>query len=231
MPHEDFLLMLNAVERPKTLKENALEQLREAITLGVFKPGERLVERALCDQLGISRTVVRECIRHLESEKLITSIPNAGPSVSVLGEDEIVEIYEIRSLLEVAAVRSCAQQADQETIKQLHHYCDEIAKALKQGDILETLRQTRRLYEIIFTAGNKRVSWDLVDRLNGRISRLRALTLGSEGRWTSGPANLRQIVNAIEQGDSDAAALACQKHISEAANIALQQLQYLQPQV
>ena len=99
------------VDRPKTLKENALESLRDAITADLLKPGERLVERALCESMGVSRTVVRECIRHLESERLVVGIPNAGYVVATIGRDEVEEIYQIRSMLECAAVASCATQA------------------------------------------------------------------------------------------------------------------------
>ena len=215
---------LDTLERPRTLKESALISLREAITLGVFAPGERLVERVLCERLGVSRTVVRECIRHLESERLVSVIPNAGPSVAVLKASEVREIYEIRAQLESAAIRSCAQQATHETVAALEQHCRDIADALANGNVTAALGHTRRFYETIFVTGNKRVSWDLVERLNGQIGRLRVLTLGSAGRATSGPANLRKIVSAIGQGDPDAAARACQDHIAAASRIALAQL-------
>lgn len=219
--------MLDTLERPKTLKEQALEKLREAITLGIFKPGERLVERSLCSDLGISRSVVRECIRHLESERLIAAAPNSGPSVAILDADEVREIYEIRALLEMTAVRSCAKHASDKTVQQLRRYCDDIAHALQHNDILEALKFTTLFYETIFLSGGKSVSWDLAARLNGRISRLRAITLSSEGRATKGPENLREIIKQIECRQPEAAAHACQKHIAEASEIALQALDTL----
>ena len=84
--------MLEKVEKPKTLKDTALEQLRLAIMIGQLAPGQRLVERTICEQLGVSRTVVRECIRHLESEHLVT-FSAGGSSVAVLESDEIRQIY------------------------------------------------------------------------------------------------------------------------------------------
>ncbi len=215
---------LDTLERPRTLKESALQSLREAITFGVFAPGERLVERVLCERLGVSRTVVRECIRHLESERLVSVIPNAGPAVAVLEADEVREIYEIRALLESAAIRSCAHQAGPETVAALEQHCEDIADTLANGNVIAALGHTRRFYQTIFVTGNKRVSWDLVERLNGQIGRLRVLTLGSAGRATSGPADLRKIVAAIERGDPDAAARACQEHNAAASEIALSQL-------
>lgn len=213
--------MLEALERPKTLKENALESLREAIMMGAFRPGERLVERVLCEKLNVSRTVVRECIRHLESERLITTIPNAGPSIAVLDAAEVAEIYDIRSLLESSAAKACAKKASDDIIKKLKTLCRLIETHLKAGDISEALRQTKLFYKTIFLAGDKTISWDLVEQLNGRISRLRVLTLNSQGRSTTGPANLKKIVDAIENRTPEAAAKACKVHLKEAKRIAI----------
>jgi GntR family transcriptional regulator, trigonelline degradation regulator len=214
--------MLEILERPKTLKQSALERLREAIMLGAFKPGERLIERILCEQLNVSRTVIRECIRHLESERLITTIANAGPSVSILDAAQVSEIYEIRSTLESAAAQACAKNADEKTIKQLKKYCTTIETDLKAGKILEALDQTKLFYQTIFHSGNKAVSWDLVEQLNGRIGRLRVLTLKTKGRATTGPENLKNIIAGIEDRAPATAAKACQKHMKEPRSIALE---------
>ncbi|WP_372741631.1 GntR family transcriptional regulator [Neptunomonas sp.] len=208
------------VDRPKTLKANALESLRDAITSDVFKPGERLVERSLCESMGVSRTVVRECIRHLESERLIVGVPNAGFVVATISSDEIKEIYEIRIMLECSAVRSCALNANKAVIAELRLLCNEIASCLQKEDVMQALKLTTEFYKLIFTTGGKHVAWDLVERLNARISRLRALTLSSVGRKTKGPENLRNIIDAIEQQDTVRAEAICMKHLREAADIA-----------
>lgn len=208
------------VERPKTLKENALELLRDAITSDSLKPGERLVERSLCESMGVSRTVVRECIRHLESERLIIGVPNAGFVVASISKEEVQEIYEIRIMLECAAVRSCAQLADQATLQSLHSVYEALSQNLHCGDILQALKHTTEFYRIIFSTGGKSVSWDLVERLNGRISRLRALTLGSAGRKLKGPENIAKILAAIEEKDAERAGEICAQHLAEAAKIA-----------
>jgi DNA-binding GntR family transcriptional regulator len=210
------------VDRPKTLKENALESLRDAITKGILKPGERLIERNLCDSMAVSRTVVRECIRHLESEWLIVGIPNAGFVVAQISLEEVTEIYQIRSMLECAAVHSCADNSDAKTVAQLRELSLKIANCLQNEDVIQALKFTTQFYHIIFNAGGKKVSWTLVERLNGRISRLRALTLSSSERKTQGPQNLSSIVDAIEQRNSLLAQDICARHLAEAAQIALQ---------
>ena len=210
------------VDRPKTLKENALKSLRDAITQGELKPGERLVERSLCDSMAVSRTVVRECIRHLESEWLIVGTPNAGFAVATIDRDDVTEIYQIRSMLECAAVQSCAVNADAQTVSSLRELSQSISNCLQKQDVIQALKYTTEFYRIIFTTGGKKVSWALVERLNGRISRLRALTLSSKTRKIQGPKNLSSIVDAIEAHDTKRAHKICANHLKEAAQIALQ---------
>ncbi len=212
--------MLKRVEKPKTLKETALEQLRMAIVIGQLAPGERLVERKIGEQLGVSRTVVRECIRHLESEHLVT-ISSSGPLVTVLESDEIRQIYELRSMLECEAVRHCAKQATTEIIETLQGYLNQIKTELSEEDVAKALSHTRLFYECIFVTAGMTVAWELVDRLNGRIGRLRFKTLSTKGRVVKGPNNLQKIIDNIAKGDGEAAVKACQKHIDEAYEVGI----------
>ena len=98
-------------EVPRTLRELALERMRAAIVEFHFKPGQRLIERDLCEQLGVSRSVVREVIRHLEAEGLVHTVPHQGPIVATLDAETAAQIYELRSLLESAAAQAAATLA------------------------------------------------------------------------------------------------------------------------
>src|SRR4029079_1667184 len=112
------------IETPATLRELALDRLRSAIVAGTFQPGGRLVERTLCEQVGVSRSVIREGIRHLEREALV-EMGKQGPIVATLDGDDARQIYDIRALLESAAVADCAARADAATKDRLgavpHH--------------------------------------------------------------------------------------------------------------
>lgn len=213
---------MQKVERPKTLKESALESLRGAITSNILKPGDRLVERTLCETMGVSRTVVRECIRHLESERLVVGIPNSGFIVASISDAEVKEIYEIRTLLECSAVKECSQKATPEVIKKLYSLHEGIAKYLHNDDVKTGLKLTKDYYELIFKTAEKHVSWDLFEQLNSRISRLRALTLSTTGRKTSGPKDLFDIIKALEEKDAEKAGEICARHLKEAYEIAMQ---------
>ncbi len=204
---------------PVTLRELALDRIREAIVAGTFEPGTRLVERTLCEQLGVSRSVIREVIRHLETEGLI-EMAKQGPIVARLDWNHARQIYDIRALLESAAVADCASTADSVTKSRLAAILDDLDRNAARHDPPTMLDATIEFYAVIFTSSGHDVAWEIVSRLNSRISRLRVMTLGTANRTVSGPARLREIFNAIERNDPEAAAAACRQHIAEAATIA-----------
>jgi len=205
---------------PVTLREMALDRLRRAIISGLFEPGQRLVERTLCEQLGVSRSVIREVIRHLESEGLVEMLAKQGPIVARLDWDDARQIYDIRSALESAAVADCARRADAAVKARLSSALSELDRASREHGPTATLDVTRAFYQIIFETSGHSIAWEIVNRLNSRISRLRVMTLSTANRTVSGPARMREIFDAIERNDPDAAAQACRTHVAEAARIA-----------
>jgi GntR family transcriptional regulator, trigonelline degradation regulator len=204
---------------PVTLRELALERIREAIVAGTFEPGSRLVERTLCDQLGVSRSVIREVIRHLETEGLIET-SKQGPIVARLDWNDARQIYDIRSLLESAAVADCASTADSVTKSRLAAILDDLDRGAASNDPSTMLDAAIEFYAEIFASSGHHVAWEIVARLNSRISLLRVMTLSTSNRTVSGPARMREIFDAIDRNDPKVAAAACRQHIAEAAKIA-----------
>lgn len=207
------------IEQMPTLREVVLGRMRAAIIAGRFASGERLVERALCDQLGVSRSVVREVIRYLEAEGLVETLPNKGPIVATLDWPQAEQIYEIRLLLEQSAARACAERADAGVKARLDEALQAIGKAYAE-EPSQQVQATTRFYEIIFRAAGHDIAWEIVQRLNGRISRLRALTLATQERNVSGLARMTRICAAIAGNDVEAAGQAVRDHLTEAAAIA-----------
>ena len=216
---------------PQTLREIVLERMRGAILSGRFKSGERLVERTLCDQLGVSRSVVREAIRYLEAEGLVEIMANKGPMVARMDWAQAAQIYDIRMLLEQSAASACAALADDAVKAALRRALADL-EAASAGDAGASdaggglFQATTRFYEVIFTAAGHHIAWEIVQRLNGRISRLRALTLATSDRHVSGPVRMARICAAIVANDPAAAAVAVRDHLAEAAQIARRLLEY-----
>lgn len=205
---------------PATLREIALDRMRRAIIGGLFEPGERLVERTLCDQLGVSRSVIREVIRHLEAEGLVEMLAKQGPIVATLDWDDARQIYDIRAALESTAVADCARVASSDVKGRLRKAMNELERTSKQNSPVGILDATTEFYKIVFEAGGHNVAWEIVSRLNSRISRLRVMTLSTANRMTSGPLQIREIFAAIEANDPEAAAAASRAHVGAAAAIA-----------
>mgnify|MGYP001030247993 CR=1 FL=1 len=220
MNNIDDLAGLRIETPPATLREIALDRMRRAIISGLFAPGERLVERSLCDKLSVSRSVIREVLRHLEAEGLIETLPRHGPIVARLTWKDARQIYDIRAALESAAVGECAALADDALKTSLRRVLAELDRTSQEKAPPAILDITTEFYRLIFEASGHDIAWEIVCRLNGRIQRLRVMTLSHGNRSVSGPAQIRRILKAIEDNDSKGAMEACRAHVSQAAEIA-----------
>ena len=205
---------------PTTLRELAVDRLRQAIISGRFTGGDRLVERTLCDQLGVSRSVVREAIRYLEAEGLVETQARSGPVVAKLDWARAQQVYGIRRLLEADAAAACARMADTGVKDRLRRALANLEAAFGDAAPGRIYEATTRFYEVIFTSAGHDIAWEVVQRLNGRISRLRALTLATTDRRISGPAHMARICAAICSNDPAAAAQAVSDHLTDASEIA-----------
>lgn len=203
-----------------TLRSLTLEKMRDAILDFRFKPGERLVERTLCDRLGVSRSVVREVLRHLEAEGLVETIPHQGPAVTRPDPKQAAQIYEIRGLLESEAARACALHASTADIAALGAVIDEIDTAFQTGSPREVLRRTTEFYEKLFVAAGKEVAWDVVRSLNARINHLRSMTIAAKGRHADAIAEMRALHEALSRRDGEAAYAASRAHVATVARLA-----------
>ena len=120
-----------------SLREQVAAKLRNAIAMGQFRPGERLVERELCEMTGVSRTSVREALRELEGDGLITTVPHRGPSVAVVTLDQARSIYEVRAVLEALAAKLFAENATDDDIGALRKATLDLKSAYGSGMLAE----------------------------------------------------------------------------------------------
>ncbi|MCB6183021.1 GntR family transcriptional regulator [Leeia sp. TBRC 13508] len=205
----------------KTLRELTLEKMRDAILGAYFHPGDRLVERTLCEELGVSRTVVREVLRHLETEGLVESLPQQGPIVARVDKAKASQIYELRALLEGHAAAAFAQQASEEAVQALSEALAHIYEAFEQHDFKQILKQTTSFYEVLFLGANQTVAWEMVQQLNARINRLRGMTVGSKDRSKESMQEMQALFDAVKARDAQKATEAAVYHVRKAGSIAI----------
>ena len=131
-------------------------RLRSAIVQGRFRVGERLVERQLCEMFGVSRPSLREALRQLEAEELVTLVPNRGPAVADVTPKEAHEIYELRATMEGLAARLFVRHASDADIVELRNAFRELRKAANANSSERLLDlKTRYYYILLSRCGNR----------------------------------------------------------------------------
>ena len=211
------------VERtPAPVRAQLVDNLRQAILDHRFRPGQRLIERELVELTGVSRTSVREALRELAAEGLVQTIPNRGVVVATLDADEAVQLYQVRGVLEGLAGRLFVENASDAQRKALQKQMAVIERLAARGQSI--LEPKDRFYEILFAGGGNVALHQTASSLHARVRALRSLSLSVPGRTEESLRELREIMAAIEAGDADRAAFACQQHVARAGAVVAEAL-------
>lgn len=204
------------------LREQVTASLRRAILEFHLRPGERLVERELMERLGVSRTTVREALRQLTSEGLVTVVPQKGARVSSPSPHEAQDLYDIRASLESLVVRRFVQRATDEQVARLVGTVDEFERVvLETGDVEQALAAKSGFYVVLLEGADSAPLSQLLESIQARVQVLRVTSLSQRGRLKAVIAELRDIVQAIEARNAERAARLCAEHIDMAARTAL----------
>lgn len=211
-------------KRAAPLRSDVVDALRKAIIEGRLAPGARLIERELIDMTGVSRTVVREALRQLESESIVETIPNKGPIVRQLSRSEAEDLYLIRSVLEGLAARMFVAHAKKQDIVALKDALDRTAEAYRDSTPDVILAVKNEFYNILFSGAGSETLSSMTGTLYARIWRWRALGLGhpkrSSGRSKQSVTALRDLYQALKSRDAELAEkIARQEALNAAAEI------------
>jgi GntR family transcriptional regulator, trigonelline degradation regulator len=214
------------VERtPAPIRAQVLDNLRQAILDGRFAPGQRLIERELVELTGVSRTSIREALRELAAEGLVTTIPNKGTVVATLSAEDARQLYQVRSVLEGLAGKLFVDNATPAQRRALARQLAAIDRlAARDASILEA---KDRFYDILFVGGGNVALHQTAASLHARIRALRSLSLSLPGRAHKSVAELHDIIEAIDTDDAEKAARACRRHVANAGAAVTQALRDL----
>ena len=212
-----------------TLRRKVEDAVRAAITSGVYAPGERLVERALCADLGVSRASVREALRRLEAEKLVHTVPHRGPVVAAISVEEARQLYALRAVLEGYAAQEFAVRAPDAAVAAFAAAAEGLRVAASSGSTDRVLRAKTALYDILLgQCGNDLVS-EILRGFHARINLLRATSLMHPDRLPRSLAEIDALAAAFRRRDAAAAQDAASTHVRNACAVAVEQLQRRDP--
>lgn len=211
------------VDHNKTsLREKTLDKLREAIISGYFKPGEKLIERDICARTEVSRTSLREALRHLESEGLVESRTGQGVFVRVLTREDVREIYELRMALDAEATCRFAERASPQMREQLKRIALELRDV--KSISAKSLPLNNEFFEVLYEGAGNKLSQRIIQSQRSRLTMLRALTLRSstDARHRVISADMADIADEVLNGSPDKAAKLCRAFVAGSLAFALE---------
>ncbi len=208
---------LRIISNPVLVRDYAVDKLRSALATGLYKPGDRIIDRDLCETLQISRTSVREALRQLQAEKLITVGPRRRISVTVLTADDAADIYLLRETLEGEAVSRFVERAQEEDVQSLSSLYQAMRKAVDNQDIPQLVPLSNQFTETILKGCGSDTIHSFGMQLLHRVGYLKATAMAEPNRVGVGFDELGAVVKAVNNRDAKAAKKAMIDHIRKAS--------------
>jgi DNA-binding GntR family transcriptional regulator len=204
----------------RAVNTDAYSMILEAIDVGMFRPGERLVESELADRFGVSRTPIREALQRLETQSLLAR-DGRSLIVASLDHNQMAELYVVRSELEGLAASLAAQHATQEEVRILREMVTDDNALI--DDPAGLARANRRFHKQIHLASHNRYLVQQLDLVYRTMALMATTSLAAQGRTRIAQDEHDAIVSAIEAKDQEAAGKALREHISVAFMTRLKQ--------
>jgi DNA-binding GntR family transcriptional regulator len=212
-----------------TVRAIVARKLRQAIMSGNLKPGQRLVERELCEMMGVSRPSIREALRLLEADGLVNTVPHRGPMVSTISLEEARQLYAARAVLEGFAGRECARLHDPAVVRKIGEALGRLKVALAESDMIAVLEAKTDFYAALIGGCQNAFIERMLKPLHDRITLLRITSMSHPKRVNKSLREVTAIWRAIQSGDEDLAERCCVDHIKAAAVAALDMIERSMP--
>lgn len=207
----------------KPLREVVTETLREAIVSGVLKPGERLMEIQLAEELGVSRTPVRESIRKLELEGFVVMVPRRGTYVADLSIKDINEVYEIRTVLDVLAAGLAAERITEDELEELERLLVQISEYVEQNNVEKLIEIDSQFHDVLYRASRNDRLVGIINNLREQFTRFRSISMQYPGRMKNTVEEHTRLVEAIAQRNPDLAQQIAREHMENSEQTLLKE--------
>lgn len=198
-----------------TIRKKVYTYVREQILSGQIAPHERLIETRIAQEIGTSRTPVREALHNLEIEGLIQSIPRVGYQVKAISGEEVEEICQIRFIIEDQAARWAMEKAASKVIKELRKNIDLTLARVSKGEVRAFVDLDAQFHEIIARHSGSTRLLELAQTLRGHMLRYRVQSIYSKDTVLEAIKGHQGILTAIEKGDAKELSQAILIHLEE----------------
>lgn len=199
--------------RVKALPEEIVGRIREMIRKGILKEGDKIVEKALCEQMGVSRTPLREALRLLSAEGLIQLVPNRGARVAQPSLKDIREMFQVMSILEGACARQCAEKLTEKGLRKLEELHEKLEKHAKEKDYEKYVLVNHRYHTLVQElAGNKILS-EVINGLRQKILLHRYRQILMPNRLEQSMQEHRDLQEAFRTKEPEAAERLMKHHL------------------
>lgn len=209
--------------------ERTYAALREAIVSAELEPGRQLSENVLADQLGVSRTPIREALARLRDDRLVAIVPQLGSFVTLISPRAVSDAAFVREALECAAVRMTAERIDSSGLEELQASISAQERAAGEADAAAFDVLDESFHHTLCEHSGHEIAWSLSRRANGHLDRIRRLSLPSAGYMDEMIAEHRSVVAAVAAGDPDRAESDLRHHLRMVLSI-LPQIEAAHPE-
>jgi len=206
------------------LREVVCETLRTAIIEGVLKPGERLMEIQVSEELGVSRTPVREAIRKLELEGFVVMIPRRGTYVSDLSIKDINEVFEVRTALDVLAAGMAAERITDDELEQMERLLVQLGEYIEHNEIEKIVEADSQFHDLLYSASRNTRLVGIINNLREQLTRFRSLSMSYPGRLKEMLGEHTRLVESLGRRNVPLAKRLAGEHMANAEQTLLKNM-------
>lgn len=203
---------VTSINRP-SLHTELTERLRSMIVEGVLPAGEKVPERELCEKLGVSRTPMREALKVLAADGLLTLEPNRGARVRAITLDDLEEVFPLLGALEALAGELACKHINDRQLEELRQTHDDMVGHFEQSDMPGYFTLNQRIHELIMEAAGNPTLTTMYRSLATRVRRARYLANMSQERWQQAVDEHEQIIDALEQRKGELLGSILKRHL------------------
>ena len=208
----------------RPIKDVVYESIRKTLIEHKVPVGERFIEKEYSDRLNISRTPVRESLKQLEVEGLVKYVPRLGVVVNRITREDVIEIYKIRSSLELLVATEAMKHITQSDVDRITKLLDDTQKESLENNIDEVVKLFSEFNSQLYNLSKMKILPNMISNLNNYLHRFRTISIEDPVRRERAILEHRQIIKSIVERDRDLSEMIIKKNLYDSLDVVLQEI-------